>query len=207
MGLHVTSVAEISGVKNLPEIKYFVYFLNYYQFSDELVDEFLFQLPSLEAHFSKLGNAVLVSGIRNVDFYSDVLSWHNVVGLNPADICPCLLNCSVPPSAFIQGEPRGKLPAAKGDAPWVILELRKLCSNAQELRDLLKSVVEAFARGVPISEFEEGETFQYRKRPIIHGKPKAYGIELDPGALWERSGRRLLKKLRSRRLSIKDYED
>ena len=27
MGLHVTSVAEISGVGDLPNIKYFVYFL------------------------------------------------------------------------------------------------------------------------------------------------------------------------------------
>jgi hypothetical protein len=96
MGLHVTSVAEIARKSEGVEgIDYYVYFLNYYQFSDEVVDAFVSEIPALESHFSELGNALLVTSLRNLHFAGDVLSWHNIVGLDADAVCPVLLHNSV----------------------------------------------------------------------------------------------------------------
>jgi hypothetical protein len=208
MGLHVTSIAEIARKSGQVDgIRCWVYFLNYYQFSDEVVQAFISEIPALEAHFSKLGNALLVTSIRNVDFYSDVLSWHNVVGLNPEKVCPCLFICTVPPSEFDgSGRRLSQAGTQDGEAPWFILELGKLCTNASELRNLVKRVVEAFAEEMSLEDFREEEVFNFRKRPIIHGSPTYLGVSLNLGSLKDRA-EQVIKSRRARRLTYKAPSD
>jgi hypothetical protein len=205
MGLHVTSVAEIArkseGVKG---INYYVYFLNYYQFSDEVVEAFVSEIPAMESHFSELGNALLITSLRNFHFAGDVLSWHNIVGLDADAVCPCLLICTMPPSAFIDVNGTAKKMAFKKDqVPWFILELGKLCSNATELRALVKKVVEAFSRGATLDEFREAEVFNFRKRPIVHGNPTYMGVSLNLGALKDR----VSQAVTSRRAKRPNYRE
>lgn len=196
MGLHVTSVAEIAD--NLGEkggLNYFVYFLNYYQFSDELVDTFIDEMPALESHFSELGNVVLVSSIKNCDFYSDVLNWHNVTGFDPEDICPCLLISTTPPNVIQAHVPGDGSLTMTDNQPWAILEIKKLCNNAKDLRELLKKVVAAIARNEDIEFFAKVDTFLYEDRPIITVKPEIYGVRVDLRALLAR-GRAVISKRR-----------
>jgi len=196
MGLHVTSVAEIaSKTEGLRGVDYFVYFLNYYQISDDVVDAFIQEIPALEGHFSKLGNAVLVTSIRNRDFYSDVLSWHNIVGLDAEKVCPCLLICTLAPSEFNQIETKQK--SDDGERPWVILELKKYGNTPEDLRELLKKVVSAISRGKGLTEFEESDVFLYENRPIITGKPKLYGVEFDIGSVFQKVKNKISKRKQS----------
>ena len=196
MGLHVTSVAEIAlKTEGIQGVDYFVYFLNYYQISDDVVDAFIKEIPALEGHFSQLGNAVLVTAIKNTDFYSEVLSWHNIVGLDAEVVCPCLLICTLAPSEFNRDEPQQIRDG--GERPWVILELRKCCSTAEDLRELLKNVVSAISRGEGLKEFEEKEVFNYGNRPIITGRPKVYGVTFDFGSAFQKVKRKIVKRKQS----------
>lgn len=203
MGLHVTSVAEIAQkTQGIHGIDYFVYFLNYYQISDDVVEAFLDEIPALESHFSELGNALLVTSIRNIDFYSDVLSWHNIVGLDAKEVCPCLLICTLPPSEFQGGRPQ--LVRDDSEQPWIILELKEYCRTAEDLRELLRKVVSAISRGEGLKEFEEKDEFTFRNRPIITGQPKVYGITFDIGAAFQK----LKSKIPKRRGSLPaNYSD
>ncbi|OUS04482.1 hypothetical protein A9Q96_16230 [Rhodobacterales bacterium 52_120_T64] len=193
MGLHVTSLAEFTNRSDgIRDISYFVYFLNYYQFSDDIVDKFIAEIPTLERHFSELGNALLITSLRNVDFYSEVLSWHNVVGVDPENFGPSFLICTVPPSAFVEGKVDASFDSADtSEIPWIILPLQKFCDNAKDLNQLLKVVVGAMSQNKPLAGFEPDEIFRYMNRPIVSGKPKYLGMEFDLQSLW-----RTIKKIK-----------
>jgi len=196
MGLHITSLAEFTKRSGgVGDISYFVYFLNYYQFSDEIVEQFIVEIPKLEQHFSELGNALLITSLRNMDFYSEVLSWHNVVGIDPKEFGPSFLICTIPPSAFVEGKVDLIFESSNpSEKPWVILPLQKFCNNAKDLTLFLKSVVDAMSKNKPLVEFEQGEIFSYLNRPIISGKPKYFGIEFDFSSLSRKFKTEKLKK-------------
>lgn len=91
----------------------------------------------------------------------------------------------------------------KDQAPWFILELGKLCSNATELRAMVKKVVDAFSKGATLKEFREAEVFNFRQRPIVHGNPTYMGVSLNLGALKER----VVQAVTSRRAKRPNYRD
>ena len=193
MGLHITSIAEIAPkTEGLKGINYFVYFLNYYQFSSEVVDAFLKEIPALETHFNGLGNALLVTGVKNHDFYSDILSWHNIVGLEAEKVCPCILICTLPPADF--GPSKVDHIQTDGQEPWIILELKDYCQTADELITFLKEVVSAISRNEELAFFEEKENFSYNQTPIFVGRPKLYGMSLNFSAILNKTKKRLTKK-------------
>lgn len=190
MGLHVSSVAQIvNAAPELNAIKYFVYVLDYYRFSDGVMEAVTAELPSLEAHFARLGNAVIVTSVGNMDFASDVLSWHQVVGKDPSQICPAIFISSLPPAYF--SERRGSEDdyvhytdeefdtTALVKTPWIILELGKLCENKQDVLKILKSVISDISEGNPLSDFEFTGSHEFENRPIVSGKLKYVGVELD----------------------------
>lgn len=181
MGLHISSLAQISEVDlGDTSVTYFVYFLNYYQFSDEIVDSFLKELPTLETHFRKLGNAVIITSIQNLDFYSDVISWHNVAGVDPKKFGPCILICDMPPSKFKSKNLEYCTPSTVGtNTPWIILPLHEICETASDLSKLLQRIVEAISKNTPLKEFGLDELYLYKKRPVITGKARIGGIEFD----------------------------
>jgi len=187
MGLHVTSIAQIADkTSNIEGVDYFVYVLNYYQIEDEIITALMSEIPNMQAQFAELGNAVVITGVRNMDFADDVLSWHNVVGLKAEDVCPAILICTLPPHHFLSSE---EPMAVKDNQPWILLEIGKLCSSANELKILLQGIVADISKGSPLSNFEASDSVQYGDRPIIRGKLKYLGVELDHKALFKKAKR------------------
>ncbi|MEX0970097.1 MAG: hypothetical protein WD046_06600 [Paracoccaceae bacterium] len=182
MGLHVTSVAQItSSAPHLQGINYFVYILDYYNIGNAVMDALIEELPNLERHFARLGNAVVVSSVRNIDFANDVLSWHNCFGKDASEICPAILICSLPPQYFLERE-REEI----DQNPWILLQLGELCSSADELKKLLQQVTRDITQGKPLADFEAAAIMDHQNRPIISGKLKYMGVELDHKFLFEK---------------------
>lgn len=180
MGLHVTSLAQIaSSAPHLQGIDYFVYILDYYNIGLEVMDTLVAELPNLERHFAELGNAVVVSSVRNIDFANEVLSWHNCFGKDASEICPALLICNLPPQYFLQNERE-----ERDETPWILLQLGELCSTAEDLKKLLQHVVRDIAQGKPLADFEAVGVLDHKNRPIISGKLKYLGVELDHKSLF-----------------------
>ncbi len=190
MGLHVSSVVQIANAApELRNIEYFVYILDYYNFSEGVMEAVTAELPKLEAHFARLGNAVLVASVGNLHFANEVLSWHDVVGRNPKEICPALFICNLPPSYFSEGRSNDAEMVSYTDeelnktvslkSPWIILELGKLCDNKDDVLAILKSVVSDIADGKALSDFEFTGSHAYESRPIVSGKLRYAGVEFD----------------------------
>ena len=198
MGLHVSSVAQIANAApELKGIEYFVYILDYYRFSDGLMEGLTAELPVLEEHFNRLGNALLITSIGNVDFFGDVLSWHQVVGMNPEDTCPAIFISTLPPSYFqdnreavsdnVQYTDEDFELTGSIKCPWIILKLGDLCESKEDVIKVLKSIISDISNNKPIRDFEYTGTHSYQDRPIISGKLKLYGVELDHNALISRA--------------------
>jgi len=198
VGLHVSSVADLGEINTgLEKIKYYLYFLNYYQFSDEVVDAFLAELPELEQHFARLGNAVVITSIENVDFYSETLNWHNICGIDPAEFGPALLICTLPPANF--GPDNRVLVDTTEESPWVLLPLKQVCETKDDIISLLKKLVSSIKSGAPIQDFAIDEIYKYKDRPIISGKKLEYrGIEFDLEEAWKKASSRI-KKIKGNR--------
>ncbi|WP_346891491.1 hypothetical protein [uncultured Roseibium sp.] len=182
MGLHVTSVAQItSSAPHLQGIDYFVYVLDYYNIGLEVMDALVAELPNLERHFAELGNALIVSSVRNIDFANEVLSWHNCFGKDASEVCPALLICSLPPQYFLDRERE-----EQDQAPWILLQLGELCNSTEGLKKLLQQVARDISQGKPLTDFEAVAVLEHQNRPIISGKLKYMGVELDHKALFEK---------------------
>lgn len=166
-----------------------MYILDYYQFSDGVMDEITSELPSLEAHFARLGNAVLVTSVGNIDFADDVMSWHQVVGRDPSEICPAIFISSLPPAYFSERRPAENDrveftdnefgTSASIQSPWIILELGKLCESKNDVLKLLKSIISDISLNKPLSDFEYTGSHEFENRPIVSGKLKYAGVQLD----------------------------
>ncbi|HTN13467.1 MAG TPA: hypothetical protein VL094_01530 [Sphingomonadaceae bacterium] len=188
MGLHVSSVAQV--VANAPQIQgigYFIYFLNYYNIEDDIMQALLEEIPHMEEHFSELGNAVAVSSVKNIDFADEVLSWHNVFGVDASEVCPAILICTLPPQHF-QREPSQPY-SEDSDVPWVLLSLREHCRTVPELKSLLRRVVEEVSKSSDLSDFSPTKLLKTNEgRPVISGELTYMGIKLHHSEIFKRIG-------------------
>ena len=134
MGLHVHSISNLP----LSETRaYYIYVLDYYSW-DEPVSN------SLQANFSKIesfcakNDAVMVKGLPDSHFYSDVLSWVGINGQDPGTVLPALLITTVHPRYFIEANNQQHAKDIRDSM--VFLKIRDICKTPGEVVDLLEKV-------------------------------------------------------------------
>jgi hypothetical protein len=193
MGIHLSSIAQINSiVPGLTGIRYFVYLINYYNIDDTVIDELLASVPAMDAKFSKLGNIVSVSSVRNLDFANEAISWQNCFGLEADQVCPAILICTLPPIYFI---PRLLTKGADGedeaeqDVPWILLSLKDRGRNIGELMQIIERIVEEAAMGTDISSFDPKRILRtIDNRPVINAEAAAAGSSLPREDIFKRLG-------------------
>lgn len=193
MGIHLSSIAQINSiVPSLAGVRYFVYLINYYDIDDTVIDELLASVPAMDAKFSKLGNTVSVSSVRNLDFANEAISWQNVFGLEADEVCPAILICTLPPLYFI---PRlltkgaGGDEGAEQDVPWILLSLKDRGRNIEDLTQIIERIVEEAATGGDISSFDPTRILStIDGRPVINAEASGAGSSLPRQEIFKRLG-------------------
>jgi len=193
MGIHLSSIAQINSIApGLSGVRYFIYLINYYDIDDAVINEFLALMPAMGIEFSKLGNTVSVSSIKNLDFANEALSWHNCFGLEADQVCPAILVCTLPPLYFIpwlltndaDGE---KVP--EQDVPWVLLSLKGRGRNIADLMQIIQRIVEEIAMGTDISGFDQARILRtIDNRPVINAEASEAGSSLPREDIFKRLG-------------------
>lgn len=174
MGIHFSSIAQINSTS--PEtkgIKYFVYLINYYDIDGAVVERLLTSIPSMDEKLSKLGNAVSVSSVKNIDFANDALSWSNCFGVDAEEVCPAILVCTLPPQYFIPHIIRRKAGHVDDDTdvPWLLLSLKDRGRDFDDLREIIMRVVEETSLGIDISNFSKARILRTKDdRPVLNGE-------------------------------------
>jgi hypothetical protein len=134
MGLHVHSISDLP----LSESRtYYIYVLDYYSW-DEPVSNALQANVSKIASFCAANDAVMVKGLPDSHFYSDVLSWVGINGQGPGSVLPALLITSVHPRYFIEADNQQHPKEIRESM--VFLKIRDICKTPGDVVDLLENV-------------------------------------------------------------------
>ena len=98
MGLHVSSVSDLPLSE---ERKYYLYVLDYYCW-EEPINEALNKNMDRIASFCAKNDAVMVRGLPDSHFASEILSWQCINGIDPEELLPAIMITTLHPSYFIE---------------------------------------------------------------------------------------------------------
>ena len=150
MGLKIHTLAEIpdSISKN-----YYLYILDYYNW-DEPIGNTLRENFDKIAEFAANNNSVVIQGMAGSHFYSELMSWESINGIDPLELLPALMITTLHPKYFIDGnnkQLKGKnIPKDK----FVFLEIRKICQRPQDVVALLEKIFQDIRDKKAIQDFK-----------------------------------------------------
>lgn len=136
MGLKISTIAALPS--NV-EREYYLYVLDYYNW-DEPISNTLRNSFDKIAKFAAENDAVVIQGIPESHFYSELLSWESINGIEPSEILPALMITTIHPSHFLEAHDRqfyGNIPEDK----LIFIELKKVCKNPTDVITLIQKIM------------------------------------------------------------------
>ena len=100
MGLKIHTLAEIPD--NVYK-SYYLYILDYYNW-DEPIGNTLRENFDKIAEFAANNNSVVIQGMAGSHFYSELMSWKSINGIDPLELLPALMITTLHPKYFIDGD-------------------------------------------------------------------------------------------------------
>ena len=153
MGLKIHSLAEIPESVSK---SYYLYILDYYNW-DEPIGKTLRDSFDKIAEFATKNNSVVIQGIPESHFYSELMSWESINGIDPKDLLPALMITTIHPKYFLNGHDKhlkgDKIPEDK----LIFLEIGKICKSPQDVIKLLEKIFK------DIQEKKEIKNFKVKK--------------------------------------------
>lgn len=149
MGLKIHTLAEIPD--NVYK-SYYLYILDYYNW-DEPIGNTLRENFDKIAEFAANNNSVVIQGMAGSHFYSELMSWKSINGIDPLELLPALMITTLHPKYFIDGDNE----RIKGmDIPkdkFIFLEIRKICQHPQDVVVLLEKIFQDIREKKAIQDF------------------------------------------------------
>lgn len=150
MGLKISTIAELP--ENV-ERKYYLYILDYYNW-DEPISKTLRENFDRIAKFASENDAVAIQGIPESHFYSELMSWKAVNGIDPKDLLPALMITTIHPKYFLEGNDKqsigGKIPEDK----LVFIEISNVCKTPQDVVKLIEKAFQDIKDQKEIKDFK-----------------------------------------------------
>lgn len=187
MGLHVHSVSDIPLSENRA---YYLYVLDYYNW-DEPVSNALQKNIEKISSFCAKNNAVMIKGLPDSHFYSDVLSWVGINGQDPNTILPALLITTTHPRYFIEAD-NIQTPKELRES-MVFLKIRDICKTPGNVIDLLERIFADIKGKKKIQDFSithelrAGERGALVDALILEPNISGVGIDIKKLASWFKS--------------------
>ena len=127
MGLKISTIA---GLPENEERSYYLYILYYYNW-DEPISNTLWNSFDKIAAFATQNDSVLIQGIPESHFHSELMSWESINWIDPKDLFPALMITTIHPKYFLDGNDKqligGKIPEEK----LMFIEIVKVCKISQ----------------------------------------------------------------------------
>jgi len=159
MGLYVNSVSELP----LSESRaYYIYVLDYYNW-DEPISNTLKANAERIAAFCSANDAVMVKGLPDSHFGSEVLSWVKINGQGPGLVLPALLITTIHPSYFM--EPYNPESFEEIKESLIFLKIRDICKDPTDVVNLLEKIFNDIKEKRAIKDF----TVAQEQRKGEHG--------------------------------------
>lgn len=149
MGLKISTIAAIP--ENV-ERSYYLYILDYYNW-DEPISNTLRNSFDRIAKFAAENDSVVIQGIPESHFYSELMSWESINGIDPKELLPALMITTIHPKYFLEGNDKetrgGKIP----DDKLVFIEIGKVCKTPQDVVKIIEKVFQDIKDHKGIKDF------------------------------------------------------
>ncbi len=150
MGLKISTIAAIP--ENI-ERSYYLYILDYYNW-DEPISKTLRDSFDKISKFAAENDSVVIQGISESHFYSELMSWEAVNGIDPKQLLPAFMITIIHPKYFLDGNDRqltsSKIPTDK----LVFIEIGKVCKTPQDVIKLIEKVFQDIKDKKEIKDFK-----------------------------------------------------
>ena len=184
MGLKIHSLAEIPESVSR---SFYLYILDYYNW-DEPIGNTLRENFDRIAEFASKNDSVVIQGVGESHFYSELLSFDSINGKKPEDILPALMITTIHPNYFIsrndqrcEGEP---IP----EDEIIFIRLHDTCQRPTDVVNLLQKVFEDIKGGKQLRDFQIAEEQQEGVRGALANsfilEPNFAGLGVDLKQLW-----------------------
>jgi hypothetical protein len=149
MGLKIHTLAEIPESVSK---SYYLYILDYYNW-DEPIGNTLRNSFDKIAEFATKNDSVVIQGIAESHFYSELMSWESINGIDPKDLLPAILITTIHPKYFLDGNEKQvkgeKIPEDK----LIFLEIGKICKSPQDVIKLIEKIFKDIQEKKEIKNF------------------------------------------------------
>lgn len=156
MGLKIHSLAEIPDTVSK---SYYLYILDYYNWNEPIGNTLRDSFDRI-AEFASKNDSVVIQGIAESHFYSELMSWESINGIDPAELLPALMITTLHPKYFLDGDNKqligGKIPADK----LIFLQIGKVCESPQDVVKLLEKIFQDIQNKKEIKEFKLKKEFK-----------------------------------------------
>lgn len=147
MGLHVSAVSDLPLSE---ERDYYLYVLDYYNWDEPISNTLISNISKIESMCAQ-NNAVIVRGLPDSHFYSEVLSWVNINGEGPSTILPALMITTVHPKYFMEADESSPNEEIKDSL--IFLEIREVCKEPSDVIDLIEKIFRDIKEKRKIEDF------------------------------------------------------
>ncbi|HBJ38923.1 MAG TPA: hypothetical protein DDZ51_30085 [Planctomycetaceae bacterium] len=184
MGLKIHSLAEIPESVSR---SFYLYVLDYYNW-DEPIGNTLRQNFDRIAEFASKNDAVVIQGVGESHFYSELLSFDGINGKKPKEMLPALMITTIHPNYFLsrneqrcEGEP---IPQDE----IVFIRLRDTCKQPTDVLLMLEKIFEDIKNGQRLRDFQVAEEQKRGRGGALANslilEPNFAGVGVDLKRLW-----------------------
>lgn len=153
MGLKISTIAAIP--ENVSR-SYYLYILDYYNWDEPIANTLRNSFDKI-AKFAAENDSVAIQGIPESHFYSELMSWESVNGVDPKDLLPALMITTIHPKYFLKGNNQQIQGKTIPEDKLVFIEIGKVCKTSQDVIRLIEKIFK------DIKEKKEIQDFQVKK--------------------------------------------
>jgi hypothetical protein len=176
MGLKIHSIAEIP--ENVSR-SYYLYILEYYSW-DEPLSKTLRDNFDRMAEFASKNDAVIIQGLGESHFYSDLLSWQSINGIEPEEVLPAIMITTLHPKYFLERNEK----ICKGESipknEIILIKLKDICKTPCDVINVIEKIFQDIKKRKKLKDFKIAKEIKKGDRGALVDalilEPNLYGI-------------------------------
>lgn len=150
MGLKIHSLAEIPESVSK---SYYLYILDYYNW-DEPIGNTLRNSFDKIVEFATKNDSVVIQGIAESHFYSELLSWESVNGIPPSELLPALMITTIHPKYFVDRDNKQTKGEKIPNDSIIFLKIGEICKSPQDVVKLIEKIFKDIENKKEIKDFQ-----------------------------------------------------
>jgi len=153
MGLKINTLA---GIPDEVHKSYYIYILDYYNWDEPIGNTLRDNFDRL-AEFASDNDSVVIQGIKESHFYSELMSWESINGIDPKELLPALMITTIHPKYFLERNNKQTKNEPIPEDKLIFIKISEVCKNPIDVVKLLEKIF------TDIREKKVIENFQVKK--------------------------------------------